>query len=68
MAIYECETCDQYAEHFECQECFNDSRCQYCYVCDEACDDLTEEQIRDYKRQETLQAIVRESHKLFGSN
>jgi len=46
MAIYECETCDQYAEHFECQECFNDSRCQYCYVCDEACDDLTEEQIK----------------------
>jgi hypothetical protein len=53
MAIYECNGCDQYAEHFECQECFNDSRCQYCYVCDEGCDHLTDEEIQAHETKGT---------------
>ena len=47
MAIYECDTCDQYSAHFECKECYNDSRCEYCYTCDEGCDPLTDEQIKE---------------------
>jgi hypothetical protein len=47
MAIYECDTCDQYANHFECKECYNDSRCQYCFTCDEGCDPMTDEQTKE---------------------